>query len=100
MVLSPIKLCAMVDSPNLDLTENYYSSSNSDERQDWGEATSVRVFYGRTAELYTLEKWLLEDGCRLVTILGMGGMGKTTLSVKLAEQLQDKFDYVIWRSLR
>ncbi|NET05719.1 MAG: NACHT domain-containing protein [Symploca sp. SIO2B6] len=90
----------MVDSPNLDLTENYYSSSNSDERQDWGEATSVRVFYGRTAELYTLEKWLLEDGCRLVTILGMGGMGKTTLSVKLAEQLQDKFDYVIWRSLR
>jgi WD40 repeat protein len=37
---------------------------------------------------------------RLITLLGMGGMGKTALSVKLAEQLQGEFEYVIWRSLR
>ena len=30
----------------------------------------------------------------------MGGMGKTALSVKLAEQIQDEFEYLIWRSLR
>jgi len=30
----------------------------------------------------------------------MGGIGKTALAVKLAEQVQDKFEYVIWRSLR
>jgi hypothetical protein len=33
-------------------------------------------------------------------LLGMGGMGKTALSVKLAERIQEHFDYVIWRSLR
>ncbi len=27
-------------------------------------------------------------------------MGKTTLSVKLAQQVQSQFDYVIWRSLQ
>jgi hypothetical protein len=30
----------------------------------------------------------------------MGGIGKTSLAVKLAEQIQDEFEYLIWRSLR
>jgi hypothetical protein len=30
----------------------------------------------------------------------MSGIGKTTLAAKLVEQIKDKFDYVIWRSLR
>jgi hypothetical protein len=30
----------------------------------------------------------------------MGGIGKTSLSVKFAQQVQDKFEYVIWRSLK
>ena len=68
--------------------------------QDWGEAIDVSIFYNRTCELAQLTHWIQQDHCRLVTILGMGGMGKTSLSVKLAEQLQDEFDYLIWRSLR
>jgi len=69
-------------------------------RQDWGEAVDVSVFYGRTEELSKLKQWILRDHCRLVAILGMGGIGKTTISVKLAEQIKDNFEYVIWRSLR
>lgn len=68
-------------------------------RQDWGEAIDVSVFYGRAAELATLERWIIQERCRLVALLGIGGIGKTALSVKLAEQIQDKFEYVIWRSL-
>jgi hypothetical protein len=67
---------------------------------DWGEAPDISVFLGRTAELTTLKHWILEENCRVVTLLGMNGMGKTSLSVKLAEQIQDKFEFVIWRSLR
>jgi len=65
-----------------------------------GEAIDVSKFCGRTQELETLSEWILGDRCRVVTLLGMGGMGKTALSVKIAEQLQGEFDYVIWRSLR
>jgi WD40 repeat protein len=69
-------------------------------KTDWGEAIDVSVFYGRTTELATLKHWILNDRCRMIALLGMGGMGKTALSVKLAEEIQDEFEYVIWRSLR
>ncbi|MGK7876933.1 MAG: NB-ARC domain-containing protein [Xenococcaceae cyanobacterium] len=69
-------------------------------QQDWGEAIDVSVFYGRTSELATLEKWIQVDRCRLVGLLGMGGIGKTALAVKIAQQVQNQFEYVIWRSLR
>ncbi|AFY30809.1 NB-ARC domain-containing protein [Calothrix sp. PCC 7507] len=66
---------------------------------DWDDAPDVSIFYGRRAELGTLEQWIIGDRCRLVTLLGMGGIGKTWLSVKLATQIQEQFEFVIWRSL-
>ena len=68
--------------------------------QDWGEAVDVSQFYGRREELETLEKWIGEDHCRLIALVGMGGIGKTSLSVKIAQLLQPEFEFLIWRSLR
>ncbi|BAZ49878.1 WD-repeat protein [Nostoc sp. NIES-4103] len=68
--------------------------------RDWGEAIDVSAFYGRTAELATLQQWIVGDRVRLVALLGMGGIGKTALSVKLAQQIQEQFEFLIWRSLR
>ncbi|MGA7934074.1 MAG: NB-ARC domain-containing protein, partial [Kovacikia sp.] len=72
----------------------------SNRRQDWGEAIDVSAFYGRAETLATLKQWIVHGGCRLVTLMGMGGIGKTALSIKLAEQIQDEFEFLIWRSLR
>ncbi len=74
-------------------------------RCSWGEAPDVSQIYGRSDELTTLVQWVTATGepsqqpCRLVMILGMGGIGKTTIATMLAHQLQDQFDRVIWRSL-
>ncbi|HIK12982.1 MAG TPA: LuxR family transcriptional regulator [Oscillatoriaceae cyanobacterium M33_DOE_052] len=70
------------------------------ERQDWGEAPDVSIFYGRSEQLNTLKEWMIADECRLVAVLGMGGIGKTALAVKFAQQAITEFDYIIWRSLR
>lgn len=67
---------------------------------DWSEAVDVSIFYGRTEELATLKHWVIHDRCRLIALLGMGGIGKTALAAKLGEQIRDEFDYVVWRSLR
>ncbi|MBD1856143.1 MULTISPECIES: NB-ARC domain-containing protein [Leptolyngbya] len=56
--------------------------------------------YGRAQELTTLQPWVVDEPCRLITIVGMGGIGKTALSIRLAEQVQEAFQFVIWRSLR
>lgn len=69
-------------------------------RIDWGDAIELTSFYGRVAEVATLSQWMGPERCRLVALLGMGGIGKTALAVKLAETVQDQFEYVIWRSLR
>lgn len=69
-------------------------------RQDWSEAIDVSIFYGREAELSTLQQRVVTDRCRLVLLLGMGGIGKTALAVKLAQAVQTEFEFVIWRSLR
>ncbi|MBD2345278.1 WD40 repeat domain-containing protein [Anabaena subtropica] len=70
------------------------------KRQDWGEAIDVSFFYGRQQELTELQQWIVEEKCRLIGLLGMGGMGKTSISVKLGQHLQNDFECVIWRSLR
>jgi WD40 repeat protein len=67
---------------------------------DWGEAPDISVFYGRVSELTTLTTWVNDSRCRLVMILGMGGVGKTALVTKLASQLQPDFAKIVWRSLR
>ncbi|MEM8722617.1 MAG: NB-ARC domain-containing protein [Cyanobacteria bacterium P01_G01_bin.39] len=94
---SLIKLCLAFD---MKLREEYYTKPNSQQRQYWGEAVTVENFVGRGSELKNLSNWLIKDRCRVITIQGMGGIGKTTLSIKLAHHIGSQFEYVIWKSLR
>ncbi|WP_019500418.1 AAA family ATPase [Pseudanabaena sp. PCC 6802] len=91
--------------------------------QDCDEVIDVSIFCGRVQELDTLFEWITSDRCRLVAILGMGGIGKTSLVAKLVEKILEfggeglevgedgeerrearsafkAFRFVIWRSLR
>ena len=84
------------------ILEKYQSSQTSDiqPHRDWGEAVDVSDFYGREEELEVLEQWTIKEHCRLIALLGMGGIGKTALSIKLAQRVEREFDFVVWRSLR
>jgi WD40 repeat protein/transcriptional regulator with XRE-family HTH domain len=71
-----------------------------ERRQDWGDAPDTVDFVGRAEELRALRTWVLDEGCRLVGVVGMGGIGKTSLAAKLAQDVAPSFERVYWRSLR
>lgn len=66
---------------------------------DWGEAPDIVTLHGRSTEQTDLTRWLVQEQCRVITVLGMGGMGKTALTTHVARRLRDRFAVVIWRSL-
>ncbi|MEO1096029.1 MAG: NB-ARC domain-containing protein [Cyanobacteria bacterium J06638_28] len=81
-------------------TQLTHPRKRSSAKIDWGEKPDTAIFFGRAEELVTLNDWVMAEQCRVVTLLGIGGIGKTSLAAKLADQIYDQFDYVIWRSLR
>jgi hypothetical protein len=89
-----------LETPNLE-KQNQETSSKTQPKQrlDLGDAPEPNLFYNRTSELTTLENWIL-GRTRLITILGLSGIGKTALTLQLISQIQHEFDYIIWRSLR
>ncbi|MEM7713028.1 MAG: NB-ARC domain-containing protein [Cyanobacteria bacterium P01_A01_bin.68] len=97
------------DCFDLELCESDYTkpSENADFNTQltflynyWGKAPDISVFYGRLQEQKKLKRWILKEKCRLVTLLGIGGIGKSTLAVKLGKEIQSEFDVVIWQSLQ
>ncbi len=97
-------VASAVDMPSEEQSSNIHQSlvnqkSKIFNQTDWGDAPDVGRFYGRKHELDQLKSWATGQRCRLIAVLGMGGMGKTTLAARLVRQSSDQFDFVIWRSL-
>src|SRR5260370_7848006 len=67
---------------------------------DWGEALDVPSFYGREADLATLLHWVIEEGCRLVSVLGLGGIVKSALVTRAMRELTSPFHVVLFPPLR
>ena len=67
----------------------------------WGDAPKNGWFQGRDDAVRSLAKWILEpaQSTKLLAICGIGGIGKTCLSVKLAESVGDCFQQVVWLSI-
>lgn len=53
-------------------------------------------FVGREKELLDIQNLLAEPSARLITVVGLGGMGKTRLGITAARQHLDKFPDGVW----
>ncbi|MEO0377915.1 MAG: NB-ARC domain-containing protein, partial [Cyanobacteria bacterium P01_A01_bin.17] len=66
---------------------------------DWGEAPQMEPFLGRAQDVAQVDSWLTNSSCNLVVLVGMGGIGKTALSVAVAKQLVGQFERIVWRTV-
>lgn len=63
------------------------------------DAPAAPMMFGRQNELAQLVAWLAHERCQVVAVLGIGGVGKTTLAARAVQAVISHFDTVIWRSL-
>jgi NB-ARC domain len=95
-----IRICEMVGiNVWQDITANTVQRNIDDNSQDLSGIPDISGFYGRSNELSCLEKWIVSDSCRVVALLGIGGIRKTYLAATFVDIIQDKFNYILWRSL-
>ncbi|MTJ19088.1 MULTISPECIES: ATP-binding protein [unclassified Dolichospermum] len=76
---------------------NTQSKSNN---HDLTLAPQIITFHNRETELQTLTHWILNQNTHLISILGLSGIGKTTLVKRFIDLHQQKFDAIVWRSLK
>jgi len=91
----------LTNTPNS--TESKEQTSNPQQtqtlHQDLSEMPELGDFYDRTLELDTLTTWILQQRSRLIALIGISGIGKTSLAVQLVQQIKDEFEYAVWYTL-
>jgi NB-ARC domain len=85
---------------NKDNQENITENQSKSLYHDLTLAPKITSFYDRTTELQTLSHWLITQNIHLVSILGLSGIGKTTLVKQFVDLNLQHFDVVVWKNLK
>jgi WD40 repeat protein/transcriptional regulator with XRE-family HTH domain len=98
LVSSPVsvKRFAQAEAPSAHTEEG----PTAFPRVDWVGALDVNHFTGREVEVAELTQWIIQERCRMIALLGIGGIGKSMLVSFLGQRLAPQFEAVLWRSVR
>ena len=84
--------------------ENDLNSNNNSQFEsiyhDLTLAPQIIDFYDRENELATISNWVFKQNTRLIAVLGLWGIGKTTLVKRFIDLNLEQFEVVIWKSLK
>jgi hypothetical protein len=89
-----------LNQPNKQTQESDINTQPKSNNHDLTLAPQIINFHNRETELQTLFYWILNQNTHLISILGLSGIGKTTLVKRFIDLHQQKFDAIVWRSLK
>ena len=89
-----------LNHPNKETQETNINTQSKLSHHDLTLAPQIIKFHNRETELQTLNHWILNQTTNLISILGLSGIGKTTLVKRFIDLHQQKFDAIVWRSLK
>ncbi|TAF05893.1 MAG: AAA family ATPase [Nostocales cyanobacterium] len=92
------KFCSYPTQNNNNSQENHIHHKLS--YHDLTLASKIINFYNRETELKTLSNWILNQKTPLISVLGLSGIGKTTLVKRFVDLNLQQFEVIIWRSLK
>lgn len=96
---SPQETSAVVQSHAWDHLSVQHASEPEPIMFDLMDAPHVEHFYGREEARSTITHWVNDERCRILSIIGMGGIGKTSLAAKIVQQVSPTFQTIFWYSL-
>ena len=87
-------------APSSENDEMIHKQEQITSHLDLKDAPEIGDFYGRKVELSLLQQKILQGKCNLITLLGIKGIGKTALALKLVDHIKESFEFVIYKSLK
>ncbi|MBN1313021.1 MAG: tetratricopeptide repeat protein [Anaerolineae bacterium] len=78
-------------APALETTALYERIQNAAETERHNVPPALGTFVGRQAEMQSLAEYIGDPACRLVTLVGPGGIGKTRLAQELVVRQASRF---------
>jgi len=80
--------------------DKHQESHNQSKYRDLTVAPKIINFYARESELKILCNSILNKNTRLISVLGLSGIGKTTVVKRFVDLNLQQFEVIIWRSLK
>ena len=80
--------------------DNEEKNTKNTTYQDLILAPKIINFYSRETEIQTLSNWLTNQNIRLISVLGISGIGKSTLVRHSIDLNQHLFDVIIWKTIK
>jgi ABC-type dipeptide/oligopeptide/nickel transport system ATPase subunit len=88
------------NNPNKQNQESSTTHKSKSSHYDLILSPKIINFYNRETELQTLSNWILNQHSHLISVLGLSGIGKTTIVKRFVDLNLQQFEVIIWRSLK
>ncbi|MBE9185308.1 AAA family ATPase [Microcoleus sp. LEGE 07076] len=90
----------ILNQPNKQHQESDINTQSTSHYRDLTVAPQIINFYARQSEIKTLSNSILNQNTRLTSVLGLSGIGKTTLVKRFVDLNLQEFEVIIWISLK